>query len=105
MRKPRGSHTFLGLVTCNRCGQKEPATREGFTTMASHIRECQPDLDAPRPAGCPYRAACTAHMELSCRESQQERMTTAIAACDGGRCFAIFARLLAGADVRQGLHT
>lgn len=37
-RKPEGSHKFLGMVVCDRCGHKE-SWAYGFEAMASHIRE------------------------------------------------------------------
>ena len=37
-RKPEGSHKFLGMVVCDRCGHKE-SWDSGFAAMAAHIRE------------------------------------------------------------------
>ena len=38
MRKPEGSHKFLSLAVCDRCGHKEPWD-DRWTAMAAHIAE------------------------------------------------------------------
>jgi hypothetical protein len=38
-RKVEGSHKFLHMVVCNRCGHKEAWSAAGFALMRPHIAD------------------------------------------------------------------
>lgn len=39
MRKPEGSHKFLDMAVCDRCGHKENWD-DRWTAMVTHLAEC-----------------------------------------------------------------
>lgn len=43
-----GTHRFLHLVICNRCGLKWDAATCDRAAVGTHIRDCQPDLAVTR---------------------------------------------------------